>query len=337
MVFLERRRTENSLQQLEKLKTTHQGHDILIHAAFTKLRFKLEQHDWKAKQSSCDDDLLLYDDNTNFKSTPTSQNLSSKHSSDKLSSKFGSGLSSRSSLSEKRKIADIAKAKLNILKQKCRSRKEQSLLALERAESKKRTYDLEADLKLLNIKKEVAVAEAEVRSAEGKEICDRNIGDIEIESQTERTKKYVEQHSSASLYSDRRKPAVNYEGPSSVIRQSISQRPVPDASSIETLQLTGIPADFTEHMLKKDLLVSRLIKFNNKPEFYPSWRHSLKSVMLELDAKPEEEIDFLIKCTSNSSQQQIISIKSTNSHKPQKRTTKNLAETRREIWKSRVN
>lgn len=52
---------------------------------------------WKAKQSSCDDDLLLYDDyNINFKSTTTSQKLSSKHSSDKLSSKSGSGLSSRS-------------------------------------------------------------------------------------------------------------------------------------------------------------------------------------------------------------------------------------------------
>lgn len=128
----------------------------------------------------------------------------------------------------------------------------------------------------------------------------------------------MEQHSSASLYSDRRKPAVNYEGPSSVIRQSISQRPVPDASSIETLQLTGIPADFTEHMLKKDLLVSRLIKFNNKPEFYPSWRDSFKSVMLELDAKPEEEIYFLIKYTSNLSQQQIISIKPANSHNPRR-------------------
>lgn len=36
-------------------------------------------------------------------------------------------------------------------------------------------------------------------------------------------------------------------------------------------------------------------------------------MMLELDAKPEEEIYFLIKYTSNSSQQQIISIKSANS------------------------
>lgn len=129
-------------------------------------------------------------------------------------------------------------------------------------------------------------------------ICDRNIGDIEIESQTERTKKYVEQHSSASLYSDR-KPAVNYERPSSVIRQSISQRPVPDASSIQTRQLTVIPADFTRYMLKKDLLVSRLIKFNNKPEFYPSWRDSFKSVMLELDARPEEEIYFEFVSTTN--------------------------------------
>lgn len=110
--------------------------------------------------------------------------------------------------------------------------------------------------------------------------CDRNIGDIEIESQTERTKKYEEQHSSHSILTEK-KPAVNYERPSSVIRQSISQRPVPDASSIQTHQLTGIPADFTQYMLKKYLLVCRLIQFNNKPEFYSSWRNSFKSVMLE--------------------------------------------------------
>lgn len=40
--------------------------------------------------------------------------------------------------------------------------------------------------------------------------------------------------------------------------------------------------------------------------------------MLELDAKPEEEFYFLIKYTSNSSQQQIISIKSANSHNPRR-------------------
>lgn len=71
---------------------------------------------------------------------------------------------------------------------------------------RKKPEDLEADLELLVIKKEVAVAKAEVHSAEGEKICDRNIGDIEIEIQTKRTKLYVEQHSSASLYSDRRKP-----------------------------------------------------------------------------------------------------------------------------------
>lgn len=154
VIFLERQRTENSLQQLENLKSTHQGHDILIHAAFTKLRFKLEQHDWKAKQSSCDDDLLLYDDdNTHFTSTKTFKKSSSKHNSDKLSSKSGSGLSSRSSLSEKRKKADIAKAKLKYSEIEMQIKKEQSLLALERAKSQKRTEDLEADLELLNIKK----------------------------------------------------------------------------------------------------------------------------------------------------------------------------------------
>lgn len=112
------------------MKTTIKGHNILIHAAFAKLRFKLEQHDWKAKQSSCDDDLLLYDDdNTNFKSITTSQKLSSKHNRDQLSSKSGSGLSSRSSLSEKRKIADIAKAKLKYSEIEMQIKKKQTLLA----------------------------------------------------------------------------------------------------------------------------------------------------------------------------------------------------------------
>lgn len=83
--------------------------------------------------------MLYVDDNTIFKSTTTSQKSSSKHSSDKLSSKYGSGLSSRSSLSEKHKKADIAKAKLKYSEIEMQIKKEQSLLALERAKSQKKT------------------------------------------------------------------------------------------------------------------------------------------------------------------------------------------------------
>lgn len=52
-------------------------------------------------------------------------------------------------------------------------------------------------------------------------------------------------------------------------------------------------------MLKKDLFVFCLIKFNNKFEFYLLWRDLFKFVMFELDVKLEEEIYFFIKYILN--------------------------------------
>ncbi|XP_062572713.1 uncharacterized protein LOC134234663 [Saccostrea cucullata] len=63
-------------------------------------------------------------------------------------------------------------------------------------------------------------------------------------------------------------------------------------------------------------MLSRLIKFNDKPEFYPSWKATFRSVMRDLQVTPEEEIDFLIKFTSLSAQQQILSIKAASANNP---------------------
>lgn len=51
----------------------------------------------------------------------------------------------------------------------------------------------------------------------------------------------------------------------------------------------------TRYLLKKDLLLSRLSAFDNRPESYMTWKVSFKTVMSELDVSPFDELDFLLK------------------------------------------
>jgi hypothetical protein len=74
--------------------------------------------------------------------------------------------------------------------------------------------------------------------------------------------------------------------------------------------------DFTKYFLKKDLLLSRLPAFVDRPESYLTWKVSFKTVMSELDVSPIEELDFLLKWSGPDSMRHIQSIKSANISNP---------------------
>ncbi|XP_061170947.1 uncharacterized protein LOC133180435 [Saccostrea echinata] len=316
--FLERHRTEKCVHELQKLKFSKKGYSILFDTAFRKLNALYQQspqlHEQKPPQE---------EDVHSNRSTKRSQENASQTSS--ISSK-------QSSLSEKRKKAEIARAKLKYTELEMKIKKEQSLLALERAKSQKMTDDLEADLQLLSVKKEVAVAEAEILSEEEGSQCghsDTCIKHLESVDSKERTKSYVEQH--AQIRTQNKNICVE---PETIVKENVNQHsqsciPEPCTSILNPQALPYFPpqpswsvggqavtSDFTRYLLKKDLMLSRLIKFNDKPEFYPSWKATFKSVMRDLQVTPEEEIDFLIKFTSLSAQQQIISIKAASASNP---------------------
>jgi len=68
-------------------------------------------------------------------------------------------------------------------------------------------------------------------------------------------------------------------------------------------------SDIARFLLKKDLLLSSLVTFNDKPESYPSWKTSFKGVIRELCLAPVEEIDLLVKWLGPESSKQVASIK----------------------------
>lgn len=103
-----------------------------------------------------------------------------------------------------------------------------------------------------------------------------------------------------------------------------SRTPPPDFVQTPSGQTASqcLATDFTQFLLKKELLFSRLIHFNDKPEFYPTWKNSFKSIMFDLKVTPAEEVDLLVKWTGPLSQQHMLSIKAANSNNPARALTR---------------
>ncbi|MES9882937.1 MAG: hypothetical protein ABW185_18875 [Sedimenticola sp.] len=75
--------------------------------------------------------------------------------------------------------------------------------------------------------------------------------------------------------------------------------------------------ELNRYLFKKDLLLSRLTHFNDKPENYMIWRSSFTSVMTELRVSPSEELDLLVKWLGNESTKYAISIRASNANNPE--------------------
>lgn len=80
-----------------------------------------------------------------------------------------------------------------------------------------------------------------------------------------------------------RKPIVN-------VHSSIN----PNAPSYNPANTQSLSSDFTKFVPKKDLLLTRLTNFDDKPETYASWKNSFKNIMDELGVTPVEEVHLLV-------------------------------------------
>ncbi len=60
--------------------------------------------------------------------------------------------------------------------------------------------------------------------------------------------------------------------------------------------------------MKKDLLLSRLTKFNDKPEYFAVWQNSFTQIMDGLSVSPQDEMDLLIRWLGPDSSRQAASI-----------------------------
>ena len=90
---------------------------------------------------------------------------------------------------------------------------------------------------------------------------------------------------------------------------------LPTARQGDAAVSSGLPqvspgiTDFTKYIMEKDILLSRLTQFNDKPENYFMWKTSFKSIVKELGVTFTEELDLLCRWLGpESSRQQPASV-----------------------------
>jgi len=102
----------------------------------------------------------------------------------------------------------------------------------------------------------------------------------------------------------------------------IDNRPVLQSVNVQTsnvkqdsIQNSQIQ-NLTKFLLKKDMLISRLSCFNDRPETYAFWKGQFKGIMNELSATTIEELDLLSKWLGPQSSKYALSIQSANTQDP---------------------
>ena len=70
--------------------------------------------------------------------------------------------------------------------------------------------------------------------------------------------------------------------------------------------------------MKRELLISRLKNYNDRPESFAAWKATFQSIMQELQVSTDEEIDLLINFLGPESSRQANSIKTANFGDPRK-------------------
>lgn len=81
---------------------------------------------------------------------------------------------------------------------------------------------------------------------------------------------------------------------------------------------------FSKLIIKKNLLLSRLTKYDDKPDMYIAWKSSFKNVMSDLGVSPAEEVDLLVKWLGPNSSNQALRIRASNTEDP--------SQCRQKIW-----
>ncbi|XP_013396919.2 uncharacterized protein LOC106163784 [Lingula anatina] len=266
--------------------------------------------------------------------------------------------SGTSSTIRKRAKAEAARARLKFAEQEVELKKRQAILeeqnVIRAAERNRQKGELEAELELLMERKSHAAAEAEAQVLEDEEIQlfphrrrPESPG-LPIESAVNRTAAFVERHSAATIHtqqSDTRQSVSAVTAPQFL---EIARRPEPVPSAVTSTEVPQLPrvlpeqlnpnaSEFTpatengremtgimNYLLKKELLLTRLTKFQETPETYASWKESFVSMKKDLALSASEEVDLLIRWLGPTSRKHAISIKTANPSQPQKAV--------KEIW-----
>ncbi|XP_060573880.1 uncharacterized protein LOC132731684 [Ruditapes philippinarum] len=240
----------------------------------------------RLSELTADRDKLVHDV-TKFKDKVTQWNQIKRNS---LFSPARSVVSQHSTTSSAKARVAAAKAKLRYAEMEAKLRKEKAELeekhAIESAAVKRQQETLDIDIDL--VKQQCAFAEIEAEVDENDSNDCKSVDSIKIP-----TSKFITTQTQVK----------------SEIRQNMPQK-------VGTQVTGGINQEVTKFLLRKDLTMSRLTHYNDKPEDYESWKNSFISVCQEMDVSPNEELDLLVKWLGPISQKHALNIRSAHSHDP---------------------
>ena len=160
----------------------------------------------------------------------------------------------------------------------------------------------DADLEFLSHQKELeaCVAETNILELKSDHASVRVELDLSDEDPMIRVENFVNRQSQSlqqqeaikTEHHDRSEPLTErQECQDTVVKQEI-QEPI---ENIKTDKPPSYADDLVKFLLRKDLTLSRLYTFNDKPENYQTWKSSFSEVMKEMSVSQSEEMDLLVK------------------------------------------
>jgi len=197
---------------------------------------------------------------------------------------------SHTSSASSRAKAAAAKARLQYAIKEAELRKEHSLLEEKRivaeAAAAREKKDLEIKLNLLKEEQNAAELQAEADALENSD-DERNSQSSHVpdEQKVQRVLDFV--NMSADMHTDH-----------------IQHAKPPVSDNVNQMQ------DITRFLLKKDMTLSRLVQFSDKPENYQAWKGTFDNVVKDMDLSASETLDLLIKWLGTESRKHAISLKS---------------------------
>ncbi|KAF7642338.1 hypothetical protein LDENG_00259810 [Lucifuga dentata] len=185
---------------------------------------------------------------------------------------------------------------------------------------------IEANLYVLQLQREAAAASTEAAvfeaAADVETGCLSELPEITQDDPAARTSDYVQTHSHLQhdqLQSPQNTPMHQYTAPNSIPQDM--NHPPPLTSMMNPMakpymstnanktsgnthctvysspQVSTAPhnPDLAKYLMRKELVSSGLLAFDDRPENYWAWKSSFQAVIRELDLSDQEEIDLLIK------------------------------------------
>lgn len=192
---------------------------------------------------------------------------------------------------------------------------------------------LDANLKLLNSQRDVDKAKTRVKTMQvllDEEEDESEVSSISEEVTRQRTEQFV-RDSCEHIQQVNLNPRVTEQEIQQVISHQAKHKNENSHTTMNVDAPTFVPSTvnvhrdtwntnmcnaFSKFMINKDLLLSRLTKYDDKPDMYIAWKSSFKNVMSELNVSPAEEVDLLVKWLGPNSSNQALQIRVSNTGDP---------------------